>query len=378
MAGVLLTPPMSRIEPNAFNPSSLGNALQQSGADASASLATGQFAGRQLILEDGPSVLSDAAEEISLHHSEKAEAKHSAERKKEATPRQPLMSPEAIQAYMDASQSQQSPEELVQLAKRLLSGHGNPSTQAKQAFREPTQQFLALQYALQQGERDGADPVVLDALRDALDDLEMDYGPQIRADINTIGTASQHASSAQEVAAFQSTYRDVVLGNATLAGTLQLALARFGDTEFSAGLERLKQALGQDLAAARPSAEPTRLQSLVQDLYHLSVASTVLEACHELQAQQAKQHGVQVGSAVALMQDLVQVSAEKWVSASRFTGLADKSGAVAVAPQISFLTGVKALLHQMPVQIFVDADQRQGVFQAVQEALDAAIDREEY
>ena len=46
--------------------------------------------------------------------------------------------------------------------------------------------------------------------------------------------------------------------------------------------------------------------------------------------------------------------------------------------QIHFLTGLKVLMRDMPVKVFVDADQRQTIFQAAQDALDAAIDREDY
>ena len=367
---------MSRID--AFNPaaSTFDTALRQGGARQDA---VGHFGGQQVQVDDANSVLADAAEEISLHHSEKAETKHSSERKKEATRALELMSPEAILEYMDAAQAHENPEQLVQLAKRMLSGQGgDPAAQAKKAFGEPTQQFMALQYALHQGEREGVAPDILDTLREALDDLEMEHGPAIRADINTVGTAAQGARSREDVQVFQATYRDVVLGNNSLAGTLQLALARFGGGDFAAGLARLTQALGQDLAAARPSGDPARLQSLVQDLYHLGVASTVLDACKELHAKLGSQHGAMPGSPVGLMQDLVGISAEKWVAGSRFTTLSEKFGATGVEPQIHFLTGVKVLMRDMPIKVFADADQRQTVFQAVQDALDTAIDREDY
>lgn len=366
---------MSRID--AFNPAtpSFDTALHQGGAGQTG---VGQMGGQQVQVDDANSVLSDAAEEISLHHSEKAESKHTSERKKEATRPLELMSPEAVMAYMDAAQARQDPEQLVQLAKRMLSGQGDPAAQARQAFPGATEQFMALQYALHQGERDGAPAEVLDALREALDDLEMEHGPRIRADVNTIGSAGEGAQSHADVAQFQATYRDVVLGNPSLAGTLKLALERFGDTDFAAGLARLTKALGQDLAAARPSADPTRLQNLVQDLYHLGVAATVLEASRELHAKISEQHGPLGGSPAALMQDLVGISAEKWVSGARFTALAEKFGATGVEAQIHFLTGIKVLMRDMPVKVFVDTDQRQTIFQAVQDALDAAIDREDY
>ncbi|WP_298208961.1 type III secretion system gatekeeper subunit SctW [Acidovorax sp.] len=367
---------MSRIE--SFTPPSFDNMSLRGGLQGGGQAPTGQYAGQQVQVDDGLSVLTDAAEEISLHHSEKAETKHAAERKKEAARPMDLMSPEAIIAYLDAANAHEDPEQLAQLAKRMLSGQGDPAAQAKQAFSGPTEQFMALQYALHQGERDGASAEVLDALREALDDLEMEHGPRMRADVNTIGSAKEGAQGRADVEHFQAAYRDVVLGNPSLAGTLKLALERFGSGDFAAGLARLIQALGQDLAAARPSADPARLQSLVQDLYHLGVAATVLDASRELHARISEQHGALTGTPVVLMQDLVGISAEKWVSGTRFTALADKFGAKGVEAQIHFLTGLKMLTREMPVKVFVDADQRQTVFQAVQDALDAAIDKEGY
>ena len=41
------------------------------------------------------------------------------------------------------------------------------------------------------------------------------------------------------------------------------------------------------------------------------------------------------------------------------------------------LTGLKSLMRSMPERVFVDADQRQGVLNALQDALDKAIEREE-
>jgi type III secretion protein W len=77
--------PMSRIDaplqpPSQFDPGR--------GAGASADGRTGmqgRMDNQRVVVDTGQSVLTDAAEEISLHHAEKAEAKHSAERKKELT-----------------------------------------------------------------------------------------------------------------------------------------------------------------------------------------------------------------------------------------------------------------------------------------------------
>lgn len=379
---------MSRIDSSSFNSPSFDSGMHPSGANVGAGAGglgqTGQLGGQQVTVDGGPSMLADAAEEISLHHSEKAEQKHSAERKKEVHEGPDLMKLEEIQTYLQATEDFSDPEEMAQLAKRMLSGQGDPQAQAKKAFDEPAGQHVALQYALLTGEKEGADPAVLDDLREALADLEMEHGPAIRANLNTIGTAAEGATSREQVLAFQSTYQDVVLGEASLSATLKLAVEKFGTSgaDLATGLQRLVKALGQDMAAARPSGDPTRLQHLVQDLYHLGVAATVLDGCRELQASQATRHGA-AGSdfgpgPAALMQDLVGVSGEKWVASSRFSNLAEKFGAREPTPAVTFLTGVKGLMREMPVKVFVDGDQRNTVFQAVQEALDTAIDREEY
>ena len=82
-------------------------------------------------------------------------------------------------------------------------------------------------------------------------------------------------------------------------------------------------------------------------------------------------------AAMALMVALVDLSGENWVSPDRFTRLAEGAGATEVELKIHFLTGVKRILRELPPQIFIDLDQRQSILNAVQEALDAAIDEEE-
>ena len=367
---------MSRIDN--FNNAGLDRASAGGASGNGAGIATGHFEGQQIQLDDELAMLTDSAEEISLHNSETAESKHTSERKKEATKSMDIMNLEAIEQYLDCAQTYEDPEQLVQLAKRMLSAMDTPGKLARQQHRDsPTDQFVALQYALQLGEKEGAPAKVLDAIREAIDDLEMECGPRIRADINTVGVASEGASGRGEVLDFQRTYKDVVLGDPSLSGTLKMALDRFGNSDFEAGLDKLVRALGQDLAAQRPSGDITRLQNLVQDLYNLRVTATVLDAARELHTLMQEKHGAMPGTPVGLMKDLVGISAEKWVGAARFTSIAERFGAKEPEAQIRFLTNLKSLLRDMPVQIFVDGDQRQNLFNAVQEALDAAIDREE-
>ncbi|CAB3905437.1 type III secretion system gatekeeper subunit SctW [Achromobacter dolens] len=335
----------------------------------------GTMLGQAATAVDGEVSLADSAEELSLHMAEKTEDKHHAERKIGRDAPLQMLSAEAIVAYLAESHDADAQEKLIELARHLLAGQADPRQAAARAFGDAAGQYLGLQYALRQGERDGAPEDVLDGLREALADLELESGPQIRASLNTIGAAAGYADDARGVADFQRTYQDVVLGEASLAKTLTLALERFGGKDVGRGLQQLIQALGQDLAAARPSTSPDRLQALMQDLYQLGVAVTVLDGCGELGEKMAREHGKPL-AADQLMRDLVNVSNEKWISESRFTALAASHGADSVAARITFLGGVRAVLKDLPLPMYPDPDARQSVLGAAQLALDAAIDEE--
>ncbi|WP_323018730.1 type III secretion system gatekeeper subunit SctW [Castellaniella sp.] len=338
---------------------------------------TGTLMGEHaVLLKGGIDSLNDAAEEISLHMAEKTENKHHAERK--VKPERPveLMQPAEIIEMLQQGQDPNAQAKLEALVEKLLSGQGSPRQEAAQAFDDVSQQFLALQYTLRKGEQDGASPELLETLRDALADLEIDSGPQIRAGLNALGSAAEFASDAQGVQTFQSTYRDIVLGENTLGKTLGLALERFGGKDMARGLTQLVAALGQDLSSTRPSTDPRRLQALTSDLYHLQVAATVLEGCTDLSGN-LQSKGLGAPDSERLMRDLVSLTSEKWLSESRFTSLTQQHGVTTPEGRIMLLTGIKSLLRDLPVPVFPDSDTRQGILSAAQDALDLAIDEED-
>ena len=356
-----------------------GSELLDTGFDSlSESLQQGSMLGERAVrLQDGEVSLTDSAEELSLHMAEKTEEKHHAERKVKSEKAFETLHADEIVEFLEDSHDVDVQAKLHELADKLLKQGGSPRQEADRAFGDnAAKQYLGLQYALRQGEKDGADPDVLEAIRDALADLELESGPQIRAGLNTMKTAGQFAPDSAGVERFQETYRDIVLGEATLAKTLDLALERFGTQDVGRGLKSLIGALGQDLAATRPSTDPNRLQSLLTDMYHLEVAATVLESCGELSDKLAGQGEKPLDSG-RLMRDMVGLTSEKWTSESRFTKLAQDHGVATPTGTIAFLNGTRGMLRDLPVQIYADADTRQNLLNALQGALDTAIDAEE-
>jgi type III secretion protein W len=102
----------------------------------------------------------------------------------------------------------------------------------------------------------------------------------------------------------------------------------------------------------------------------------VLDGCAELSTAQEARGGAALDN-TKLMRDLVSVTGERWVSAARFTGIADAHNVRDLDARIPFLTGIKHMLRDLPVQIYPDTDTRQSILGASQEALDIAIDQEE-
>jgi len=341
---------------------------------------TGTFRGEKVAVKDAVSALADAAEEISMHHSEKADAKKFEDFHCEAESSIDLKLIEEISAYLESAKAFEDPQKLVDLAKRMQSSQEHPSELARQQSKDPAQQFMLLQYALVDGERSGTAAEGLNDIRDALADLEMNFGRQIRAGLNTIGIAASQTDSARGIATFQSLYRDVVLGQNSLSQTLKLVLERLGGPKGEAlakGLHNMIQALGADLSASRPSTDSNRLHALVQDLYQLEVAVTVMDNCRDLAAKLAQDYATPNLEPVALMHEMIAVTGEKWVSALRFTSMAEKQGVHAVGAQIAFLMSTKVMLRELPPKVFPDFESRLAILGAAQDALDAAIDKEE-
>ena len=340
-------------------------------------LQKGSFQGQEATVRTTNSRLTDIAEEMTLHFSEKVEQKDAAERDIRPETRLQVMRVEEIIQYLTAAKADQTPGDLAALAKRMLAAQQSPGQIARQTTEDPTQQSLMLQFALHEGERTGAPADALGAIRDALAELELESGPAILAGLNSIDAASQFGGTTQSIRAFQNTYRNLALGSSSLVETLKLALDRFGGLDFARGLKSLLQALGSDLAALRPSTQPAHLQAVVQDIYQLEVFNTLLERSEKIGAFLIGSNGTKEFDSVDLMKQLVSMTGDRWATANRFEELPPRFGIQLLQAEIYLIAQSLQLLRDMPFKIYADADSRRLLLSAGQEALDKVIEREE-
>lgn len=353
---------------------------------------SGMLQGQTVAQLDHASVLANAADELTQQFSSKVEEKTLRERRLGTAGPSPLLSRAQIQALLQAldnsgQNDEQRSQDLQALGQRILR---NPSQARQEVARQggqASEQYLTLlelAELLQDGSL-GADVGgrALEAVQDATAELETERGDAIWADINTVHAAQAHATQTQEpddAQAFRQTYRDTVLGATDLSSTLRLVLeghkARRG-ASFTQVLSDMVKALGMDLAAARPSRDPVRLQSLVSDLYQLGVVATVVDACDALGHALHTEHGTPILQASALTSDLAGLSSERWVDASRFESLARQHQCdTPLSCRVAFMAGIRQALKSLPLQIFSSTDARQAILDASQLALDRAIDLE--
>ncbi|WP_399424511.1 TyeA family type III secretion system gatekeeper subunit [Vibrio campbellii] len=78
-----------------------------------------------------------------------------------------------------------------------------------------------------------------------------------------------------------------------------------------------------------------------------------------------------------LMSDVIALVEQRWVGSAEIWNLVNAMELVSTERKISFFRELHKLIRHIPIDVFNDEEQRQNLIQAVQKALDEAIDLEE-
>ncbi|EDP58952.1 TyeA family type III secretion system gatekeeper subunit [Vibrio sp. AND4] len=78
-----------------------------------------------------------------------------------------------------------------------------------------------------------------------------------------------------------------------------------------------------------------------------------------------------------LMSDVISLVEQRWVGTSEIWNLVNSMNLESTERKISFFRELHKLVRHIPIDVFNDEEQRQNLIQAVQKALDEAIDLEE-
>ena len=78
-----------------------------------------------------------------------------------------------------------------------------------------------------------------------------------------------------------------------------------------------------------------------------------------------------------LLQSVLDFQQNKWIQPKEINALSAKLGIRDIVHEINFLREFKELVRSIPLKAYPDPEQRERMLDAIQLALDDAIDREE-
>ena len=353
-------------------------------AAGEAAAARGSFRGENVEHVRNPTAeLQDAAEELTFAEGERVEKKIA--RRKLASGRlERTAAVEQAEKYLREVPDLERKERLSEFVKRTLEGEADAQAllgSAREFSDDATHQFLALTH-LGEALEGSADPAFGIALDEALATLESEHGPAIRAGLNVSAVAGEFAGSEfGNVQGLRDLYRDVVLDCEDIQQAYERVEQDHPGKNFEEAVRFMLKALGADLAANAQSVSKAHLSQIMDDMYQLKSLNTAHEQCEDLVGRVRRNYDVAPSASAArdLLGELLGAQGRAWQGAEAFTGLPERMGVHGDEASIYFLQGFKELVRFVPLKAFGgDATIRDRVMVAVQEALDVAIDEEEF
>jgi len=348
-------------------------AAEQSSAAVAGSL-MGQAAAR---VDDPMSLLADAAEELGFSADNTDEFE--LEERKERDKVQKGIN-DRVRLYEELMHKAGKRDKMNEL-KQAFKARGSrqaAASEAKRLFPDPSDAWVALASALEDLEAEKADPKLLDELRAALADMEESDGPAIKTGIcgaleaagfEDVGTAGE----------LRDLYRQTVCDFGTVNDVFRHIHEKYGDISFDRAMDFLFSALGADLASDAPSMEMTHLEDVHANLSQVRLLQNAYIQCDRLVGRWDSVHNVKDSglNAMELLGDIVALRDERFVGAMQIDRIAAKAKAPDIEHEVLFLQEMLHMTREFPVRLFDDAAGRMKVLDAVQEAVDHAIERED-
>ena len=368
-------------DPGPVGPNAPGAAARDSVASR------GSFRGERVQhVRDPTAELQDAAEELTFGESERAERKLSQRKLRSgAGIRSEII--EQAEKYLRDVPDLERRQKLSDFAQSILKQGGPPGRdalreRARQFSDDPTHQFLALEFARGQAAQGDADPDLIEALDGAMAALQAEAGPAIQAGLNVSAVAQQFAEKAVgDTQQLRDIYRDIVLDCQTINDAYQRVVADHPGKSFDEAVRFMLKALGADLAASSQSVSKVRIKQIMDDMHQLKSLNSVHEQCEDLVNRVRRNFGAETGPDAArdLVSELLTAQDRAWQGADAFSALPAKMGVRSDDAGIYVLQGFKELVRFVPLKAFGDdMAKRDRVMISVQQALDAAIDTEEF
>jgi type III secretion protein W len=349
-------------------------------AGAAKGFAAGSLAGYAVSVSSDPvSMLADAAEELTFGVDNTKELALKERKSKDGANASLLDKVKQYQELMDKA----GRSENLQLLYAFLKNNRDPRAalqKARESFGDPSQAWVALRQALEdlQGEAPAA---ALDVIREALEQLEAEEGPRIRAGITGAVEAGRLAhpelgEPLEAGAVYRQTACDLY---GSPEAMFAFILEKYGMEHFEAGLDFLFRSLGSDLASDQPSFEKAHLESVGNSLGQARILNGAHALLGRLLGRWTAVHGVEdcAWKPMSLLKEVLALKADHYLSARALEPVVKDAKPPDIEHEVLFLQELLNTSRQFSPLFFGGAEERMKFIDAVQEAVDQAVARED-
>lgn len=189
--------------------------------------------------------------------------------------------------------------------------------------------------------------------RAALAKLEIQYKREIQAGLNIALALQSGSDDPAQCQAIRTLYYANVVVRQSLASMMQALLKEYGGEQFSVGLNLMRRALADDIAAYVSSIPTGKLRTLLLGLQSCSQLGGVLSNCQDLVQRLNVEH-----DAVDLLQRLLGY-AGNGIAPSEVQLLADELAGDAAARQLASLNALYPVIKGLPAALWRDSRGRE-------------------
>ena len=328
-------------------------------------------------------MIADAAEELTFSASETVEKKLSSRKASKGKGSRISEAVKKAEFYLKQLPDLGSPEKLQQFLEHLKRmGDNSPSAlrrESRRFFDDPSHGYAALSYAKDMLEEEGGHHALRASLDATLEQEIEEHGEEIRAGLNITVTAAKYSETGLgETGELRRFYRDNILEYKGLTGLFEQIKLRASGKNFKEITAFMMEALGADLAAQGPSVDPARLKQVLDDLYGIELLKNneleMERICSTMERIFSRRPAL---SPEELAKELFSLKEFHWVSPSKVETVVDKCGFGDIEENIFFLREFLETARSLPSKAYGEGEERNRLLDAIQQALDNAIEREE-
>ncbi|MBO4318207.1 MAG: type III secretion system gatekeeper subunit SctW [Mailhella sp.] len=341
--------------------------------------AEGSFLGNAVQVAPTPAeLLADAAEELSFS-ADTTDDFELEERKVKDKSDQAMA--ERVKLYQELMHQAGKSEQMSSLRDSLRTREDSRRAldKAREYFPDPSDAWAALLDIREQLRNEGVDPEILQDIDDAVSDLERQEGPAIRAGVQG-ALSAKGFEDLGSVDGMRDLYRETVCSFTSVNEVFEHVQQKYGE-DFDRSMDFLFAALSADIASDQPSMGISHLESVYGSLGKVRLTQSAYRLCSSMLDRWENVHGVkpQEGglTSMELLKTIINFKDIRFLGGMHIDPLLQKAHAPDIEHEVLFLQELMNTSRDFPSELF-DGDQgRMKVLDAVQEAVDKAIERED-